>query len=264
VPVRTVASVGLWSVWAVTACATLVPHPVSLTVLRIVAPAAVVTAVWATAQDGVDTAGSGAVAVAASLVALVLAFLPETGIVFVNGSAYPNERRFPLRVPAPLLLGPLLLAWALTAGAPAAAALALAAGEWVAGSALLVLAIIAVAVLGRALHGLSRRWVVFVPAGLVLHDAMSLVDPVLFPKAQIASIDLADAETDALDLTQRSLGLAVEVALKEEASLVLSKPGDRVGPTVPAQRVLFTPTRPGRVLAEARERMRRPSPVEEE
>ena len=36
---------------------------------------------------------------------------------------------------------------------------------------------------------------------------------------------------------------------------MLTKPGERVGPTVDADRVLFTPTRPGAVLREARERM---------
>jgi hypothetical protein len=118
-----------------------------------------------------------------------------------------------------------------------------------------VVAVAAVFVLGRALHGLSRRWVVFVPAGLVVHDPMTLADPVLFPKQQIASIEMAEAGTTALDLTQNSPGLAVEVALRETASLVLAKPGQRVGPTVDADRVLVTPTRPGAVLREANQRM---------
>lgn len=243
--VRTVASIGLWAVWGVALCASLVLHPIALTLLRCVAPAGVVAALWS--RDPF--------AVAATLVALVVTFLPETGVAFVNGPAYPNERRFPLRVPGPLLLGPLLLAWALAVGAPIAAALLLAAEQWVAGGVLAVVGGVSAFFLGRALHGLSRRWVVFVPAGLVLHDPMTLADPVLFPKAQIAGIDAADAATSALDLTQRSPGLAVELALKEAAALVLTKPGERVGPTVDADRVLFTPTRPGAVLREARERM---------
>ena len=243
--VRTVGSLGLWAVWGAALCASLVLHPLALTVLRCVAPAGVVAAVWS----------GDAFAVAFTLVTLVVSFLPETGVAFVNGPAYPNERRFPLRVPGPLLLGPLLLAWALTVGAPIAAALLLASEQWVAGGVAVVVGAASVFVLGRALHGLSRRWVVFVPAGFVLHDPMTLVDPVLFPKLQIASIDLADAATSALDLTQRSPGLAVELALRETASLVLTKPGERFGPTVDADAVLFTPTRPGAVLREARVRM---------
>ena len=252
--VRTVASVGLWAVWAIGMGASLVLHPVALTVLRCVAPAGVVAAVWA----------GGPFAVAATLVALVVVFLPETGVAFVNGPAYPNERRFPLRVPGPLLLGPLLLAWGLAVGAPIAAALLLAAEQWIAGGVVAVVGAASVFFLGRALHGLSRRWVVFVPAGLVVHDPMTLADPVLFPKLQIAGIDAADASTTALDLTHRSPGLAIELVLRETASLVLTKPGERVGPTVDADRILFTPTRPGAVLREARERMGSGPPSEHE
>jgi hypothetical protein len=252
IPVRTVASVGLWLVWGVALCASLVLHPIALTVLRVVAPAAVVASVWSASRPGVGAAGAFATAV--SLVALSLVFLPETGVAFVNGPAYPNERRFPLRVPGPLLFGPLAVAWVLTAGGPVAAALLLAARQWAAGAIAAAIGAAAVFFLGRALHGLSRRWVVFVPAGLVLHDPMTLVDPVLFPKLKIAGLEVADAGTDALDLTQRSPGIALELLLREEASLVLTKPGERIGPTVATDRLLFTPTRPGQVLQELRAR----------
>jgi hypothetical protein len=261
--VRTVASIGLWSAWAVALGASLVLHPISLTVFRVVAPAAVVAAACAVTQDGVGPL-AGPVAVAASLAAVALAFLPEIGIAFVNGPAYPNERRFPLRVPGPLLLGPLPLAWAAIVGLPVAAVLLLAAAQWVPGAVVAVAAGAAGWFLGRALHGLSRRWVVFVPAGLVLHDPLSLLDPVLFPKAKIGTIDVADAGTSALDLTKGALGLAVELRLREPAPLVLAEPGRKVGPTVDASAVLFTPTRPGLVLAEARERMRGAPPMAED
>ncbi|HUP85147.1 MAG TPA: hypothetical protein VM143_05705 [Acidimicrobiales bacterium] len=256
VPVRTVASVGLWLVWGVALCGSLVLHPIALTLLRVVAPAAVASAGWAAAQR--DVGASGAFAVAITLVALSLVFLPETGVAFVNGPAYPNERRFPLRVPGPLLFGPLVVAWVLTAGIPIAALLLLSARQWIAGGIAGTVGAAAVFFLGRALHGLSRRWVVFVPAGLVLHDPMTLVDPVLFPKLKIAGVEIAAAGTDALDLTQRSPGIALELALREEATLVLTKPGERIGPTVAVDRLLFTPTRPGRVLGELRVRMGAP------
>ena len=252
--VRTVASIGLWLVWGVALCASLVLHPASLTVVRLVAPAAVVAAAWAAMLDGVGA--TGLLGLAWAVAALALFLLPETGVAFVNGPAYPNERRYPLRVPGPLLLGPLYLSWAATTGAPIAAALLLASGQVLPGAVAAVGAVLAGWFLGRALHGLSRRWVVFVPAGLVLHDPMSLYDPVLFPKLQIAGVEVAAATTDALDLTQGSPGIALELALRETANLVLTKPGERVGPTVDADRVLFTPTRPGRVLAEVQERMR--------
>ena len=262
VPVRAVASALLWFAWGVALCASLVLHPIALTVLRLVAPAGVVAAGWAAGQE--DVGAAGLLALAAAVLAATLAFLPETGVAFVNGPAYPNERRFPLRVPGPLLLGPLYLAWAVTVGAPVAAALLLAAGAIVPGAVAAAVAAGAGWFLGRALHGLARRWVVFVPAGLVVHDPMTLVDPVLFPKLKIASIDVAEVGTPALDLTQGAPGLAVELRLREAAGLVLTKPGERVGPTVDADRILVTPTRPGRVLAEARERMRGAPPGDDE
>ncbi len=120
-----------------------------------------------------------------------------------------------------------------------------------------MLSLVAVPVAGvlwRSLHGLSRRWVVFVPAGLVLHDPMTLVDPVLFRRQVVDVLRPAPADSDALDLTQRAPGLALELVLKEEAHLVLLRPGRRTADTVTASRLLFTPTRPGAALQEARTR----------
>lgn len=252
VPLRTAASVTLWAAWAVTLCASLVLHPIALTVLRMLAPAAIASTAWA-ALGTADL--RGVVAVVSALVAVTLAFLPETGESYVNGPAYPNERRFPLRVPTPLLFGPLLGAWILTVGAPVAGVLLLSDRRWLPGAFAVAVAGGSAFVLGRAVHGLSRRWVVFVPAGLVVHDPMSLADPVLFPKTMVGDVTVAEASSTALDLTQRAAGLTLELALKESAPLVLAKVGRGIGPTVDADRVLFTPTRPGRVLAELRTRM---------
>ena len=46
-PVRTVASLGLWTGWGLGVAASLVAHPVSLTALRLLAPAVVVAALAA-------------------------------------------------------------------------------------------------------------------------------------------------------------------------------------------------------------------------
>lgn len=248
-PVQTVASLGLWAVWLVVLVATLVPHPVSLTVVRCAAPGATAAAL-AAALEG----EGGALAVSTTALALGAALLPETGTAFVNGPAYPDERRFLLRAPAPLLVGVLGVVWALAVAPPVAGPLLLAARQWVAGIAVAALGGPLSFVLFRAIHGLSRRWLVFVPAGVVLHDHMALADPVLFRRQVVARLGPAPADTDALDLTQAAPGLGLELALTEEVPLVRSRPGQRLGEATTASRLLFTPTRPGAVLREAEAR----------
>ena len=248
--VQLVASVALWTAWGVALVATLVPHPISLTAVRCATPAAVV-AVLVAAADG---ASGGPLALASTALAMALAFLPETGTLFVNGQAYPNERRYPLRAPAPLLLGVLAVVWALALAGPVVGALLVAARQWVAGGVVLAAGLPLSVVLLRAMHGLSRRWLVFVPAGVVLHDPIALADPVLFRRQLVVALGPADADSPALDLTQAAPGLALELTLTEEVPILRAKPGRRLGEAVSPSRLLFTPTRPGAVLREATER----------
>jgi hypothetical protein len=251
--VRLVASGGLWAGWALVLVATLVPHPVSLTVLRVAAPAAVIAA-FAAVASGRPAALSGGLALATTLLATAVAFAPATGTLFVNGAAYPNERRYLLRVPGLLLLGPVELAWAAGVGLPASALLLLAAHRWVFGGVVAAVSVPAVVIAARSLYTLAQRWVVFVPAGLVLRDPLGLDDPVLFRRAAVESLHPAPAGTDSLDLTQRATGLALELVLREKVAMSLSRPGRRVGEAGSSARLLFTPTRPGAVLATAGER----------
>jgi hypothetical protein len=248
--VRVAATVVLWAGWVVVLVGTLVPHPLGLTALRLCAPAATAAAVAAVAT-GRASGPAATGAVATSVIVVVLAFAPPTGAWYVNGPAYPNERRYPLRVPGPLLLGPLELSWAVTVGAPVVAILLLAAKAWFAGVAVLVVGLPLAVVLARSLHGLSRRWLVFVPAGVVLHDPISLLDPALFPRQMIEVLRPAPADTDSLDLTQGALGLTIELVLREKVPMTRAKPGQAGGEQGASARLLFTPTRPGQVLAEA-------------
>jgi hypothetical protein len=241
-----------WGTWAKVLVAVLIPRTVSLTALRICSPAALAVAGWA-AFAGPQGAAD-VVAVAWAAVALVAAFAPGTGDAFVNGSSYGDERRMPLRVPGSLLLGPLPLTWAAAVAAPIGAPLLLAARQWAAGAVLAAVGVPAAAVAIRALHGLSRRWVVFVPAGMVLHDLHAMVDPVLFPRARIRRLGPAPADGDgALDLTQGALGLALEVELLEPTE-VAPRRRDGAVQVEQVDRVLFTPSRPGALLAEAERR----------
>jgi hypothetical protein len=251
--VHTACAVAAWTMWAAVLLATLVPHPIGLTVLRCAAPVVVAAAIYAL-TTGRPTAIAAAFAIAWSVVVLVASYVSATATWFVNGPAYANERRYPLAVPGALLLGPVEVAWAATVGLPVAALLLLSARAWVAGGVTAALAVVTVPTLGVALHGLSRRWVVFVPAGLVLHDRMTLVDPVLFTRANIASLGPAPVDSDSLDLTQRAPGLALELQLKTKVEMERARPGRHRGDVGSSARLLFTPSRAGAVLAEAARR----------
>ena len=157
-------------------------------------------------------------------------------------------------MPGPLLLGPLPVSWALSVGSPVAGILLLAARAWLVGAVVLILGLPVAAILARSLHGLARRWLVFVPAGVVLHDPLSLGEPVLFERKVIETLRPAPADSDSLDLTKGALGLAVELVLREKVPMTLVKPGRPGGEQGASARLLFTPTRPGQALAEAARR----------
>ncbi|HSL58828.1 MAG TPA: hypothetical protein VK866_13360, partial [Acidimicrobiales bacterium] len=250
-PVVWLTAVAGWLLWTLGLVATLVPRVEALTPLRVVAPAFVPLSLWAAAT--VDDVGAVQVlGVLGATVVAVVVLSPQTGDVFVNGSAYGHERRFALRAPAPLLFGPVVLVWALVVAGAVAGPLLLAAEQWVLGGIALVVGWAAAALGGRALHQLSRRWLVFVPAGVVVHDPMGF-QPQLLPRANVARFGPAPADTDATDLTNRASGLALEIELIDPATLEQRQRGRR-GELVEVQRVLVTPTRPGAVLVEAQER----------
>jgi hypothetical protein len=102
----------------------------------------------------------------------------------------------------------------------------------------------------RRFHGLSRRWLVVVPAGIVLHDGLLLVETVLVRRARLGAAALALADSDAVDLTGGALGMAVELTFTAPQTLVVAGPTRaRTGSAVHASAVLVSPTRPGAALA---------------
>ncbi len=251
-PVQVVAATGLWTAWGAGLLASLVFMPIALTALRLLAPAALASSLAAGIAGNPTVAV--AVAIGSTTVACGLALLPEIGAQFVNGPAYPNERRHLLAPPGPLLVGPIEAAWLAATVLPATAALALASRSWLLGG-VLTAAAVPLAVLGaRSLHGLSERWLVFVPAGIVLKDPLTLVDPVLFRRAEVAALRPAPKDSDSLDLTMGARGLAIELLLVEKVPMVLVKARERAGEHGRSARLLFTPSRPGMVLADARTR----------
>lgn len=250
---RTTVALASWIIWAIVLVATLVPRGPTLTVVRFVVPATVPAAIWAALAvddpDGVTVVLGIVAATAAAISALVA----PVGEAFVDGSSYGDERRMPLRPTGVLLLGPIPLAWAVGVAGLTAGPLLLAAQRWVAGAVVTAVGVpLALAAL-RALHRLSTRWLVFVPAGFVVHDHLALAEPTLFPRIAITGLTIARPDTTATDLSVGALGMLVEARL------------DRPIPVIPARRkpsldpveitgFLMAPSRPGAALAEARKR----------
>ena len=247
------ASALAWLTWAGVVVAVVLPTTVSLTALRIATPAALGVANWAAITG--DAGATAAIAVAGAALAVVAAFSPLTGDVFIDGSAYGHERRFALRVPTALVLGPIPLAGIAAVAGPIAGPLLLAAEQWLAGALVLAVGVPLAIVSIRALHGLARRWVVLVPAGLVLHDGHALVEAVLFPRATISRLGPAEAHghPDRKDLTMGALGLALELDLVEPA-VISPRRRDRAVQVEAVTALAFTPSRPGALLAAARDR----------
>lgn len=252
------ASVISWLVWAVVMVATLVPHPTTLTVIRVLAPASTVVAIgaltwWAPSDVSGEHLALGIAGVALALVATALAESAMVADEYVNAASYGDERRFALRVPTSFAIGPVPVFWALLVGGCLGGPLLLAARSWILG---LVATAIGVAVAVPAIksfHGLSRRWLVFVPAGVTLVDHLGLVDPVLFPKPRIASLGPALEGTGATDLTQDALGLVIEIALDAPIEITARTSSD-AGELQLVRGILVSPGRPGAVVAEAERR----------
>ena len=253
---RTVGLVALtlsWAVWGSGLVATLLAHPVGCTGLRVISVGVLGVACWAAiVVDGRIL--SRMAAIGASLALLFVVGSASFGEWCVNGPAYPNERRFLLRPSAALLVGPVPIAAVFLNVGMVAGPLLLASRAWVLGSISILLGWPLVWLLSRALWALSRRFVVFVPAGFVLHDFSVLREPVLFPKRVIEIIRAAPNGTDALDLTNGAPGLALEAVLLEKVEVTLLDVRKKTATPGATARFIFTPSRPGRVLVEAKAR----------
>ena len=102
---------------------------------------------------------------------------------------------------------------------------------------------------------LARRWLVFVPAGVVVHDQVVLGETLMVPRAELDGIDLALAGTEAADFTGPAAGHAVEVRLRSMGNALLAptKASPR-GTALHMQSFIVAPTRPGLVLQASRDR----------
>lgn len=258
--VQRVAVTLAWGLWAVGCVATMAFHPIGLLYLRLSSLLALFVAAGAATEtlaglwsgtSGPVTTLNAALGLGASGFAFVCSHHVDSGQLCVNGPAYPNERRFLLRPPATHLLVILPLSALTVCVAAIIGPLRLANQRWVSGAVFTVVGGLLIWVLVRPLYVYARRFIVFVPAGFVLHDETVLREPVLFRRQAIDAIRLAPADSDSLDLTANASGLAIEVVLLEKVEVTkISGPRDP-GQTGGTARFLVVPTLPGRVIAEA-------------
>jgi hypothetical protein len=238
---QVVAAVLLWLAWFAGLVALLTTRPWGFTTLRVVAPAAVALAIvsaWSA------PAATSALAIVTTVIACSSALSSAVAHACAASTAYGPERRFPLRVPTPLLAGPLPLSVTLVAAAIACGPLLLANGDIVAGIVAVVAGAPLVFLLGRALVGLDHRWIVLVPAGLVVADPLTFPDPVLLPREQIALLRRAPETSAAVTGAHPLL-----ITCREPGSFV--RRAGRGQETVEADRLRVIPLRPGAVLAAA-------------
>lgn len=256
--VELVGGVLAWAIWAAVLVASLIAHPRALTVLRVLtptAPAAAIAASTLWAPDDPSTAATtlAMVGLATALVATAAAWSGATADEYVDGASYGDERRFALRVPMAFMIGPIPVFWLTLVGGCVVGPLLLADRQWVAGAIVSLVGVGVAPMAIKAFDGLSRRWLVFVPAGITAIDHLALVDPVLLPARSISAIGPALTGTSAVDLTQQALGLVVEVSFTSPVEIV-ARTSKSEGELTLVPALLFSPSRPGAVIAEARRR----------
>lgn len=233
-PPHTLAEVLLWAAWAIALVALLAPHPIGLTTVRVVGSTFVALAVVVVATGSADSAPAGVALVAALVAGVLTIAFPAVSFACANGIAYGDERRYPLRTPPALWLGPLPAAPLLVAAGVATGPLLLADGRIVPGVVAVAVGLPLAVLAARSLHSLSLRWVVLVPAGLVVVDAMTLADPVLFTRERIASLrPMTRREPragDAVDLRLGARGGSVGLFLDRPTEVARARRGrDNIG-----------------------------------
>jgi hypothetical protein len=165
--------------------------------------------------------------VTCGIISLMLMFTADYGSAHVQAGAYGNERRFLLRIPAPVVL-PTLITWALFATVLVVLENAVQSENYVL-SIPLLLALIAMSwKFAPQMHRLSKRWLVRVPAGWVVHDDLLLAENLLVRSHNLVAIDFALAESDALDLSGMTRGVPIQISLREMTDVRLSQLGARL------------------------------------
>jgi hypothetical protein len=224
----------LWLSWAAGLLAVFSPNPVTLTVVRAIAPMYVVLAL-AAVIDGTPSTIATVGAVVTTVVASVLVSGSDLALAAANTLSYGDERRVPLRTPPALFLGVVPGARLLAVGAVVAPVLLLAAEQWALGAVAVVVGAGLLLFLPRRLLQLSRRWAVLVPAGFVVVDPLTLADPLLFLRERVvrlAAFPPGPAPDGATDLRLGATRGSIAAWFDEDAEITLAGRGRTPATTI--------------------------------
>jgi hypothetical protein len=237
-----------WGIWVIVALAVLVPHPLSLVTARLLTPLLALHT-GATVLEESTLQWSTVIALLLMIAVSATAFSARYGSVHAQEAAYGHERRHLLRPPM-AVLAPLALVWLVVAALGAVAMR----GEQLAVSLSATALFIALAVfmLRRALV-LSRRWLVFVPVGIAVHDPLLLRDTFMVRNHDVRALRDAASNTEAFDVTGTTWGTPLELVLSHPHDVSLSQFGARLTGTLDRLHVtalLVAPSRPHIALAD--------------
>ena len=200
-----------WASWLTVMVALFVPAALSLTLVRTLVPAVAVTAFFMDSGVWLFVA------------AVMLRVLPSSDVadVLVQGSAYGAETRFALRTPVPYL-APAVLVWAVLVSTTVGGSLLLASGNLAAGIPVTAAGALLAWKVPVRLHRLSRRWLVVVPAGLVVHDHLVLGETMMVRRNHLGAVTLVERAGDEADLTGAVPGRRVRIAMTQPDKVILS------------------------------------------
>jgi len=209
--VTLVVAIQSWTIWIAVTTALLVPSPLSLTVVRCSAPLMLIISIISGSEW----------AIGACLIVIFSASRPMFCDINAQGSAYGNEVRFTLRTPVGYM-APAVIAWAIFFGSLICGPIFIAARNYAIGVPLTLLAVLLSRTAPRRLHRLARRWLVVVPAGIVVHDNLVLADTTMVRKNHVASIAKVDNAGDTADLSGGVAGPRLAITMTQAEKVVLS------------------------------------------
>ena len=241
-------TVGIWLLWSIALLCTLVPSSSALTAIRLALPTIFVIVAAAAVAIGISSGVAAALAI--SLLASLLIFSGDIGDSFVQLAAYGDERRYLLRCPPAMLLVQ-VLSWLVWLTLTIVAINLLASDALILGAIVAIAALLLAIVLPRRFHRFSRRWLVSVPPGLVIHDHVVLAETAMFMNNAVIEVGIDLAPSEAADLSGKCSGVGLLIALKDFDTVVLAAtPKTPGGSAIHVKSMRVCPTRPGRAITE--------------